>query len=198
MNYGAKIAKTGHSVTNPDSPAKIGGKSEDTLKEMVSSISLAFILGAKEQLTRYKDAYSKVKANPQVGVMYCLHEALTLLEDLDTLSWYAQVCGETNDLNKVIRDMRNHARHDLRENINHESNDGRKKRAKKLGLHQNLMVHIGFDENTIKMGTTTLTLSQAEEYVEWAESILTTVIADGVKTGRIKGVDLVNQNRVNH
>ncbi|MDX2775986.1 hypothetical protein PV379_01280 [Streptomyces caniscabiei] len=193
MNYGAKIAKTAHSVTDPDAPAKTGIQSDDTIKEMVSGIGLAFILGAKEQLSRYQEAYSKVKTNPQIGVMYCLHEVLTLLEDLDTLSWYTQVCGETNDLNKVIRDMRNHARHDLRENINHESNDGRKKRAKKLGVHENLMVHIGFDENTIKMGTTTLTLNQASDYVEWAESILTTVMATGVKAGRIKGVELADQ-----
>lgn len=192
MNYGAKIAKTGHSLANLDSPAKVDSKPDDTLKEMVSSISLAFILGAKEQLTRYRDAYSKIKLNPQEGVLYCLHESLTLLEDLDTLSWYTQICGETNDLNKIIRDMRNHARHDLRENINHESNDGRKKRARELGLHQNLMVHIGFDENTIKMGTTILTISQAREYINWAESILTTVMANGVKAGRIKGVNLVN------
>lgn len=193
MNYGAKIAKTGHSVTDPDTPAKNGIQSDDTLKEMVSGISLAFILGAKEQLARYQEAYSKVKTNPQIGVMYCLHEALTLLEDLDTLSWYTQVCGETNDLNKVIRDMRNHARHDLRENINHASNDSRKKRAKKLDIHENLMVHIGFDENTIKMGTTSLTLSQARDYVEWAETILTTVMTNGIKAGRIKGVELVDQ-----
>lgn len=193
MNYGTKIAKTGHSVTDPDAPVKTGCQSDDILKEMVSGISLAFVLGAKEQLVRYREAYSKVKANPQAGVMYCLHEALTLLEDLDTLSWYTQVCGETNNLNKVIRDMRNHARHDLRENINHESNDGRKKRAKQLGIHQNLMVHIGFDENAIKMGATTLTLSQAKEYVEWAENILTTVMANGVKAGRIKGVELAEK-----
>lgn len=192
MNYGAKIAKTGHSVANPDAPAKGDSQSEDTLKEMVSGISLAFILGAKEQLTRYREAYSKVAANPQAGVLYCLHESLMLLEDLDTLSWYTQVCGETHDLNKTIRDMRNHARHDLRENINHENNDGRKTRAKNLGLHQNLMVHIGFDENAIKMGVTVLTIDQAKEYILWAENVLTTVIAGGVKAGRIKGVSLVD------
>lgn len=197
MNYGAKVAKTGHSVTDPNAPVKTGIQSDDTLKEMVSGISLAFILGAKEQLARYQVAYSKVKTNPQIGVMYCLHEALTLLEDLDTLSWYTQVCGETNDLNKVIRDMRNHARHDLRENINHESNDGRQKRAKKLGVHENLMVHIGFDENTIKMGTTALTLSQASDYIEWAENILTTAMANGVKAGKIEGVELADQKSDN-
>src|SRR5438045_1737014 len=102
MNYGAKVAKPGHSVADPDAPTKEGGQTVDTVKEMVSTLSLAFILGAQQQIQRYKEAYGKMKSNPQAGVMYCLHEALTLLEDLDTLSWYTQKCGETHDLNKTI------------------------------------------------------------------------------------------------
>jgi hypothetical protein len=120
--------------------------------------------------------------------MYCLHEALTLLEDLDTLSRYTQKCGETHDLNKT---MRNHARHDIRENIDHESNDGRRERVKQLGVHQNLMVHIGFDENAIKMGATVLTLDEATQYIEWATSVLTNVMAGAIKAGRIKGAEVV-------
>jgi hypothetical protein len=191
MNYGAKVAKAGHSVANPDAPPKGGDQSVDTVKEMISTLSLAFILGAQQQIERYKEAYAKAKTNPQAGVMYCLHEALTLLEDLDTLSWYTQKCGETHDLNKTIRNMRNHARHDIRENIDHESNDGRRKRAKQLGVHQNLMVHIGFDENAIKMGGTVLTLDEATRYIEWATNILTEVMAGAIQAGRIKGAEVV-------
>lgn len=122
--------------------------------------------------------------------MYCLHEALALLEDLDTLSWYTQKCGETHKLNKTIRNMRNHARHDIRENIDHESHDGRQKRAKRLGVHQNLMVHIGFDDNAIKMGSTVLTLDEATQYIEWATNILTKVMASAIKAGRITGAEM--------
>ncbi len=190
MDLGLKVSKTGHSVSDPDALPKGGEQAADITKEMVSTLSLAFVIGASEQVLRYKEAYSKTEANSPTGVMHCLHEALTLLEDLDTLSWYTQKCGETHDLNKTIRNMRNHARHDIRENIDHESNDGRRKRAKQLGVHQNLMVHIGFDENAIKMGNTMLTIGEAEQYIAWATGVLAKVMAGAVKAGRIKGVSI--------
>lgn len=189
MNYGAKVAKAGHSVADLGVAAASDSQSIEITKEMISTLSLAFILGATQQVERYKEAYARVKTNPQAGVMYCLHEALTLLEDLDTLSWYTQKCGETHELNKAIRNMRNHARHDIRENIDHENNDGRRKRAKQLGVHENLMVHIGFDENAIKMGNTVLTLDEATQYIAWATDILTEIMAGAIKAGRIKGAE---------
>lgn len=187
MNNGLKVSKPGHSVSDPDRPPTKTDHSNNTVKEMVSALSLAFILGAEAQVGRYREAYDKTHTNAQAGTLFCLHEALTLLEDLDTLSWYAQKCGETHQLNKTIRDMRNHARHDLRENIDHISNDGRTKRTKKLGVHQNLLVSIGFSEEAIKMGSTVLTLEEVSEYIKWATNILSGVMAEGIKAGRISG-----------
>jgi hypothetical protein len=191
MNYGAKVSKGRYEVGEPDAPPKGNEQPDDNLKFMVSSFGIAFVFGAKLQIERYKTAYAAVKYNAQIGTLSCLHEALTLLEDLDTLSWYTQKCGSTHPLNKTIRNMRNHARHDIRENINDESNEGRKKRAKQLGIHQNLMVHIGFDADAIKMGTTILTLEAVAQYIDWAATILNAVIANGVRAGRINGVSLI-------
>jgi hypothetical protein len=187
------VSKSGVSLSNLDTPQKPGEHSPETIKQMASSLCLAFILGAKKQIVRFRDAYMKVATSPEIGTMYCLHEALTLLEDLDTIRRYAEMCGEKNALDETIRDMRNHARHDIRENLNHESNDGRRKRAKALGINEKLLVHIAYDENSIKMGNTVLTLDQATQYIDWATDVLSDIIGEGVKSGRIKGIELANE-----
>lgn len=186
MNH-VRVSEPGYSVLKPDLPRKQGEHSNNTVKEMVATLSLAFIFGATAQIGRFKEAYAKTASNPQASTLMCLHEALSLLEDLDTLSWYTQKCGEVHPLNKTIRDMRNHARHDLRENIDHSNHDGRNQRKKKLGIHPSLLVSLSFDANTIKIGTTELTLNEASLYIEWATDILTRIMAEGIKAGRIDG-----------
>ena len=47
-----------------------------------------------------------------------------------------------------------------------------------------------FDKDAIKMGTTILTLSESEAYIEWADSVISIVIDANVKKGRLKGVAL--------
>lgn len=192
MNHGTKISKPGHSVGDPDAEAKPGNHSKQTIAEMITGPGLSFLFGAAEQVKRHSKAYSFMEKSPIVGVTKCLHEALNLLEDLDTLSHYTQRCGETHTLNDTIRNMRNHARHDIRENIDRVDGPRRVKRASALGIHQDLLVSIGFDKDAIKMGTTVLTLKEVNDYISWASGVLTKTIEQGVRAGRIKGPTIVN------
>lgn len=190
MNIGVKVSKPGYSVTAPDKEPAPGKHTETATKSMVAGLSLAFIEGAKSQIERYKEAYKRCHTNAAAGSILCLHETATLLEDLDTLQRYVEKCGETHELNKIIRDMRNHVRHDLRENIDDIKNKGRRDRTRKLGVHPNLLVSIGFSEDAIKMGETILTLDEAAEYIQWASDILTGIMKDEIKAGRVSGASI--------
>jgi len=192
-DFGTKVSKPGHSVGEPDAEAKPGNHSAQTIAEMVTGPGLSFLFGAAEQVQRYSEAYSFMDKSPIVGATKCLHEALNLLEDLDTLSHYTQRCGETHALNDTIRNMRNHARHDIRENIDRVDDPRRVKRAEALGIHKNLLVSIGYTKDAIKMGTTVLTLKEINDYISWASTVLTETMEQGIRAGRIVGPTIVNE-----
>jgi hypothetical protein len=118
-----------------------------------------------------------------LGTLACLHEASTLFEDLNTIAKYVEMCGYKNDLNSLWLDIRNHIRHDVREEYDDESDTRKNKRAERLGLHPNLQTSIGFDLNGIKVGEILIEIDQINEYITWAENIITNILIKAEKDG---------------
>lgn len=185
MSHGVKISETGKDIVKGKSKENVKPDySGETLNYMVSGIAIPYLRGASISLQRFNEASQKEK---NIEFVYeCLHEASSLLEDLDTVDRYIIMCGQKHDLHDKILNMRNHIRHDMRDNLTHESNDGRRRRAKKLGIDEHLMVSISFDVDTIFIGKTSLTSAEIVEFLTFADKVFSTLFEDGRVKGRIK------------
>lgn len=183
MSHGVKISQAGYDLKKGKGSGK-PDRSDENLKFMVSGIAVPYLLGANVSLRRFSEASKKRK---NVAYVYeCLHEASSLLEDLDTVDRYAIMCGQNHELHDKILNMRNHIRHDLRDNLNHESHEGRIKRAKKLGIDENLLVAISFDVDLITIGGTELTTAEVSKFLDSSKEVFGKLIDKGLATGRIK------------
>lgn len=186
MNYGMKISKPGFDVLNLDNEKSLNKPREHTISNLLSSLALPYLLGAKAQVQRYKTAAITLEKKSTLSTLTCLHEASTLFEDLNTIAKYVEMCGYKNDLNSLWLDVRNHIRHDVREEYDNESNARKNKRAEKLGLHPNLQTSIGFDLYGIKVGETLIEIDQVNEYIAWAENIFAIILNKAEKDGYLK------------
>lgn len=183
MSHGVKVSQPGHNLDNNKSSGE-PDRSNETLQYMLSSIAVPYLRGAAVSLQRLSDASKKEK---NITYVYeCLHEASSLLEDLDTVDRYVIMCGQKHELHEKILNMRNHVRHDLRDNLTHESNEGRIKRAKKLGINENLLVSISFDIDAITVGKTVLTTAEILEFLHFSEKIFGDLIDEATAKGRIQ------------
>jgi hypothetical protein len=183
MSYGMKISKPGFDVLNLDKERSPNKPKEHTLPNLLSSLALPYLLGAKAQVERYMAAAISLEKKTTLGTLACLHEASTLFEDLNTIAKYVEMCGYKNDLNSLWLDIRNHIRHDVREEYDDESDTRKNKRAERLGLHPNLQTSIGFDLNGIKVGEILIEIDQINEYITWAENIITNILIKAEKDG---------------
>jgi hypothetical protein len=183
MSHGVKISQAGHDLDTGKENRK-PDKSDETLKYMVSSIAVPYLLGTGVSLQRFSEASKKEK---NISYVYeCLHEASSLLEDLDTVDRYVIMCGQKHELHEKILNMRNHVRHDLRDNLTHESNEGRIKRAKKLGIIEHLLVSISFDVDSITIGQTELTTTEILEFLNFSEKVFGDLIGEARTKGWIQ------------
>lgn len=185
MNYGIKVSKQGYDVLNNDSERKKPSR-KPLLPHIQYALALTYLFGAKKQVERYQMATLKLEANPALGVYDCLHEVSTLFEDLSTVSKYTEKCGHKNDLHKLWFDIRNHIRHDVREEFDKEDSQWKNGRAKRLNLNPRLQTSIGFDIDAIKVGGITVEINQIKEYLEWAENIVNKVFRDAREKGYLK------------
>lgn len=186
MKFGMKISKPGFDVLNLDKERSPNKSKESTLPNLLSSLALPYLLGAKTQVQRYQSAALTLEKMKTLSILMCLHEASTLFEDLNTIAKYVEMCGHKNDLNNLWLDIRNHIRHDVREEYDEESDLRKNKRAKRLGLHPNLQTSIGFDQNGIKVGEILIEISQINEYIAWAENIIANILSRAEKDGYLK------------
>ena len=116
----------------------------------------------------------------------CLHEASTLFEDLCTVGKYIEKCGEKHKLHKLWFDVRNHIRHDIREEFDNKTSLRKSSRAKRLKLNPKLQTDIRFDPKFIKIGGVTITIDQINDYLDWADKIISDVLSEAKKKGYIK------------
>lgn len=185
MDYGVKVSAPGYNIEGQE--VKPGSDAPSVDPTMVSTIAIAFIYGAKASLQRYQEAARATKKD--VNHIYeCIYESSNLLENLDIVDRYMEMCGQPHGLPVNIRDMRNHIRHDLRDNLSQPENRIRANRAKNLGLHESFLISMAFDTDKIKIGATTLTLVDAMRFIHDAENFFSNIIRTAVDAGRIKGV----------
>ena len=99
---------------------------------------------------------------------------------------YAEKCGNKNELHQLWFDVRNHIRHDVREEYDNEADSRKNKRAERLKLDPKLQTNIGFTVDAIKVGGTVIEIRQINSYLEWAEGIITDILNEAKKQGYLR------------
>lgn len=185
MNQGIKMTKQGFNVLDP-SLSRSKKRNVGTPPHLLYAIALSYLLGSKKQVIRYQEAANTLKKRPILGVYDCLHEFSTLLEDLSAVGKYIEKCGTTNELHQLWFDVRNHIRHDIREEFDNESSSRKNDRAKRLKINTKLQTDIGFDKDSVKVGGVLVKISDINAYLEWADKIISDVLVDAKSKGCIK------------
>ena len=188
LNHGIKVTQQGVDVKESDINEVKKSKSDSKrriLPHLLYAIALPYFYGAKTQIERYKHAAVNLKQYPVNATQTCLHEVSCLFEDLATVTKYAEMCGHSHDLHPLWLDVRNHIRHDIREEFDNETDARKNARAKRLGLNPKLQISIGFEPELIKVGGTVIEISTIEDYLAWAESVIGDVLADAQEKGWI-------------
>lgn len=189
MDHGIKITQQGVDVKQADlenvKKPKTDAKKR-ILPHLLYALALPYFYGARTQIERYETAAATLKEKPVTSVQACLHEISCLFEDLVTVSKYAEMCGHKHELHKLWLDVRNHIRHDVREEFDNESDARKNARAKRLGLNEKLQTSIGFEPEAIKVGSTRIEVGTIKEYLDWAENIIGGVLKEAQDKGWIK------------
>lgn len=187
LDYGIKVSKKGFNVIDLNQERK--ENTEDNIQpHMEYALALPYLYGAKTQVERFRAAAFTLKQNPSGSVITCIHEVSTLFEDLCTVSKYVKKCGNKHDFHKLIRDVRNHIRHDTRDNYDNESDFRKKdraKRAERLKLDPKLQTSMGFSLDLIKVGDVEIEVKEIISYLDWADKIITDVMKKAKESGKM-------------
>ncbi len=181
-----KIAKPGYDVTDLNKERAVNYSKKKILPHLLSALALPYLIGARRQVIRYLEVASTLENNSIVGTQGCIHEVSTLFEDLNTVGKYMKKCGKENELHKLWLDVRNHIRHDIREELDNESREEKISRAKNLKLHPKLQMSMGFTVDHITVGGTNIEIKQITNYLNWADDIITSILEEAKKKGFYK------------
>ncbi len=187
-NFCIKVSKKGFNVIDSDEQLEPSDQPKKEIKTdyLRYTLALPYLVGAKNQIERYRKAAQKLQGSPTIGVIECIHETSTLFEDLSTLAKYATRHGHENMNHSLWFDVRNHIRHDTREEFDDESDKRKIDRARKLKLDLKLQTEICFSINSIKVGGIIITIKQIQDYLHWLEGVMADVLVDAKEKGYIK------------
>jgi len=185
MWYGIKISKKGIDVTKNAKTPSIMKTMPYKVSHILQLLALPYLQGAHTQLKRYKEATLILKDSPFSGSLLCLHEVSTLFEDLNTVAIYVKSCGYNNETHKLWKNIRDHIRHDYREEFDKENKHRKVERALFLKLDPNLQADIEFDNTFIRFGDTVIKVTEIERYLEWADGVITETLAKAKQEGYI-------------
>lgn len=194
MDYGVKISHKGFSVTDLDKERSQRTIQKTVLPHLLSGLALPYLLGAKSQVVRYVSTASQLRTRPAIATMGCLHEASTLFEDLNTVVIYMRKSGKDHKHHQLWMDIRNHIRHAVREEFDKENDSVKNSRAQRLGLDPKLQISMGFDIDAIKVGGTLVEIAQINEYLVWAEGVITDILAKASSDGSIEGIKVMKRS----
>lgn len=189
INHGIKIAQQGIDISQAELGKMKKPKSttkKRVLPHLLYALALPYFFGARTQVERYQVAAAALEEKPVTSVQTCLHEVSCLFEDLATVSKYAEMCGHKHKLHSLWLDIRNHIRHDVREEFDNESDKRKNARAQRLGLNDKLQISIGFEPETIKVGGIRIEINTVDEYLDWAENAVGGVLKEAQDKGWIK------------
>jgi hypothetical protein len=184
MNLKIEVAKKGYSILDRTKP-KSNNLSKSTPNYIHYGLALPYLNGAYLQIDRYNCAILELKTNAPNKVLKCLHEASILFEDLSTIVKYVKMAGQDNELNRLIIDIRNHIRHDIRENFEQEDQERNVSRAKRLKIHPTLLTSISFEVDNIKVGETICKIQTIKDYLNWATKIIHESLHSAMSKGYI-------------
>ncbi|NCU42015.1 MAG: hypothetical protein EOM19_04855 [Candidatus Moranbacteria bacterium] len=128
---------------------------------------MIYLMGANNSLNRYKRFHLSSRLDT-ITFMQCLHEVFTLFEDLCSLAVYMQrKCKrrENNKKNQLWIDIRNHIKHDIREEFDKEDSKKKKGREERLGVDSYLQMNLECKKNYIKVGSTIVSIKEIEDYL---------------------------------
>ncbi|MFZ2975299.1 MAG: hypothetical protein WA055_01545 [Candidatus Moraniibacteriota bacterium] len=189
MSYGIKVSYPGFSATDLEKERSQKKSSVEALPNLLSSLALPYLFGAKKQINRYKTSTSLLSTRPILSTMECLHEASTLFEDLNTVAMYANKCNQHHEYHRLFRDICNHIRHTVREDFDIEDKSVKNEAAKRLGLDSRLQINIGFDMDSIKVGEKVIKLVDIKAYLDWAEGVFTEIINRAKRDGAFREME---------
>ncbi len=182
-----KVAKMGFDIfkdEGKDAQNKVNNKSRSSNTYFYPVLALAYFYGAEEQLLRYKRALSSTRCID--SALISLHEVSCLLEDLETVGIYLNKCGETHKLNSLIKTMRDHVRHDLREQFDDYSDNRKIEKHENLEISSHLQTEMYFDLEYIRIGKKKLSINAIEQYLDWAWACMEEILDSALKKGYLK------------
>jgi len=189
MSYGIKVSYPGFSVTDLEKERSQQKSSVEALPNLLSSLALPYLFGAKTQIKRYENSASLLSKRSALSTMECLHEVSALFEDLNTVAMYVKKCNQHHKCHWLFRDICNHIRHTIREDFDVENKSIKNETAKRLGLDSKLQINIGFDTDSIKVGEKVVELVDVKAYLDWAEGVFTEIIDRAKKDGAFREME---------
>jgi len=183
--YGIKISKKGFNVISDGKNPSIKKAMPYKVDHIHQLLALPYLQGARSQLKRYIEATEVLRNNPSSGTFLCLHEISVLFEDLNTVAKYIERCGNDDKMRELWRNIRNHIRHDFREEFDNEEGKNKVRRSTYLKLDPTLQVDIAFEKSSVRFGTRIIELSQVRRYLDWAEKIITRTLKKARQEGYI-------------
>jgi len=184
LNYGIKVYKKElESLKNQNKDSRRVYNKKNA--HILMTLALPYLRGARLQVERYQEACLGLKNDSINATNNCLHEMSCLFEDLNTVAYYVKLCGKKHRLNRVFREVRNHIRHDIRDNFDLDC-EKRDKRFKYLGIDEQYQTQVGFSHEKIKIGSTFVEINAINQYLDGVTNIVNLEINEAWKTGKIK------------
>jgi hypothetical protein len=143
---------------------------------MHAALIRPYVDGARVQLERYIEARAWCKHNPIDGINRCYYEASSLFEHLATVARHFQLIGLHTPQGQLYIDVRNHIRHDVREEFDQDTKK-KSERAKRLGLNPKLQLDLSFLDDGVKIGSTELHSKAVSTFIEVSSTTVHALMA---------------------
>lgn len=137
-----------------------------------------FVEGAKAQLKRYIEAQAYCKHDPIGGVNQCWYELSSLFEHLATVVIYLEHCGVQLPDGQLYKDIRNHIRHDVREEFDKDEK-AKADRATRLGLNSKLQLQVSFLNDGVRVGGSKIENTKISGFINSTEMLVFALLNGG-------------------
>ena len=182
-----KISKKGYDVRDKNKKPTEDSKKSIKAPYMLHFLAYPYLLGAKLQLRRYRQEAQRLRKEKAITtIIACLHESSCLFEDIATVLVYLRDCGVSHRMNPLLMNIRNHIRHDIRDNLdkgNHAFKESMEKRLDDFGIEENLQTEIEFSLEFIRIGNKIIYLKDIDNYLAWAEKHISDMLTKAREEG---------------
>jgi len=145
---------------------------------MGAGMARPFVEGAREQLKRYVEAQAYSKHDPFDGIARAQYELSSLFEHLATVVIYLELCGIQHPDGQLFKDIRNHIRHDIREEFDADEK-AKADRAKRLGLNPKLQMELRLLDDGVQVGSTKIENVKISNFLQIADMTIHSLMMGG-------------------